>query len=157
MSDIGEMVSRFCPIRAVVVLNGDLIMAENAYLHNASIYVDQTVGPIVERNLPRASTYGNHDSSFNLSREAIFEREHQWPNAMTQNMVPGRDAGVSNYYLPVYPSKCSRQRCPPELILWFFDSRGGSYFQEAYPNGTAVGQPDWVDVSVVRYFQQTNA
>lgn len=68
-------------------------------------------------------------------------------------MVFGRDAGVSNYYLPVYPSSGGSTPC---LILWFFDSRGGFYYQEKDSSGNQVGQPNWVDQSVVNWFLQTN-
>jgi hypothetical protein len=119
--------------------------------------VDQIVGPIVERRLSWASTYGNHDSDFNISGEAILKREQRWPNCRTQSMVWGRETGVSNYYLPVYGSKCHGRSCEPELLLWFFDSKGGFYFQERDKNGGRVGRPDWVDVSVVQWFKQTNA
>ncbi|KXT06329.1 hypothetical protein AC578_9161 [Pseudocercospora eumusae] len=138
----------------LVVLNGDLITGENAYLFNSTATIDQIVGPIVKRGLPFATTYGNHDSQYNLSRDAIFAHEHRYRNSMTNPMIRGGNAGVTNYYLPVYPSKGGREPC---LILWFFDSRGGFYFQEQEVNGDAVGQPDWVDQSVVEWFQQSNA
>lgn len=144
----------------LVVLNGDLITGENAYKHNATVYVDQIVGPLVKRGLTWASTYGNHDSSYNLSREGILAREQQWPNSRTRQMVRGAQAGVSNYYLPVYGSTCSSYgavACAPELILWFFDSRGGNYYQQLNASGQEIGQPDWVDQSVVDWFQDTNA
>ncbi|KXT10105.1 hypothetical protein AC579_9709 [Pseudocercospora musae] len=138
----------------LVVLNGDLITGENAYLSNSTATIDQIVGPIVRRGLPFATTYGNHDSQYNLSRDAIFAHEHRYRNSMTNPMIRGGDAGVTNYYLPVYPSKGGREPC---LILWFFDSRGGFYFREQKANGDGVGQPDWVDQSVVEWFQQSNA
>jgi hypothetical protein len=142
----------------LVVLNGDLITGENAYLYNATVYVDKIVGPLLERNLTWASTYGNHDSQYNLSPQAIYAREHTWPNSRTAQMVPG-DVGVTNYYLPVYPSTCrpSAADCLPSLILWFFDSRGGFEFQQQDTEGNGIGRPDWVDVSVVDWFYQTNA
>lgn len=43
----------------LVVLNGDLITGENTYKENSSDYVDKIVAPIVEANLPWASTYGS--------------------------------------------------------------------------------------------------
>ncbi|KAK4500529.1 hypothetical protein PRZ48_008718 [Zasmidium cellare] len=138
----------------LVVLNGDLITGENAYKNNATVKVDQIVGPIVQRGLPWASTYGNHDSDYNLSRSDILAREHRYSNALTTQMVFGRDAGVSNYYLLVYPSWGGQV---PSLILWFFDSRGGFYYQEKDADGNRVGQADWVDQSVVDWFQQTKA
>ena len=136
----------------LVVLNGDLITGENTYKFNSTDYVNEIVSPLVQRGLTWASTYGNHDSSYNLSREHILAREHQWPNARTKKMVFGEDAGVSNYYLPVYSSNGGEE---PSLILWFFDSRGGFYYQETNATGGFVGQPDWVDQSVVDWFQST--
>ena len=139
----------------LVVLNGDLITGENTYAFNSTDYIDQIVAPLVQRGLPWASTYGNHDSAFNLSREHILNREQKYPNARTQRMVANEDAGVSNYYLPVYPS--SGPATKPVLILWFFDSRGGFYYQRTNDTGDPIGQPDWVDQRVVEWFLQTNA
>lgn len=137
----------------LVVLNGDLITGENTYLENSTHYVDQIVEPLVQRSLSWASTYGNHDSNYNLSRYDILSRERLWPNARTTQMVFGEEAGVSNYYLPVYPSDGSTEPC---LILWFFDSRGGFYFQQRNRSGDTIGQPDWVDQCVVDWFKETN-
>ncbi|KAL4926650.1 metallophosphoesterase family protein [Aspergillus undulatus] len=137
----------------LVVLNGDLITGENGFLENATVYIDQIVGPLVDRDLTWASTYGNHDHQFNLSAHEILEREQQWPNARTQSVVSGRDAGVSNYYLPVYGSG---SEAVPKLLLWFFDSRGGAYFQERDEGGVDVPQPNWVDSSVVDWFKETS-
>ncbi|KAK1072966.1 hypothetical protein LTR12_001542 [Friedmanniomyces endolithicus] len=141
----------------LVVLNGDLITGENAYLENATVKIDQIVAPLLARGLTWASTYGNHDSQYNLSRHAILAREHRWPrHARTQQMVHGPDAGVSNYYLPVYPSTGNTDE--PCLLLWFFDSRGGFHFQQRNASsGAHIGQPDWVDQSVVTWFETTNA
>ncbi|KAL4907742.1 hypothetical protein BDW74DRAFT_189184 [Aspergillus multicolor] len=137
----------------LVVLNGDLITGENGFLENATVYIDQIVGPLVDRGLTWASTYGNHDHQYNLSAEALLEREQSYPNALTQRMVSGDDAGVSNYYLPVYGSDGGND---PALLLWFFDSRGGFYFQEHDGSGNEIPQPNWVDSSVVAWFQSTS-
>ena len=120
------------------------------------MYIDEIVGPLVDRGLTWASTYGNHDSSYNLSREAILAREHRWPNSRTEKMVSGREAGVTNYYLPVFGSNDERFHGAPEMLLWFFDSRGGYYYQELDSDGNEVAQPNWVDVSVVDWFKKTN-
>lgn len=137
----------------LVVLNGDLITGENTYLANSSHYMDQIVAPLVQRNRPWASTYGNHDSDFNLSRHDILAREQRYSLSLTQSLVSSPNAGVSNYYIPVYSSSSSRT---PALLLWFFDSRGGNYFQQLGFNGLPVPQPNWVDQSVVAWFQKTN-
>lgn len=133
----------------LVVLNGDLINGESTYSHNSTHYIDQIVAPMVDRNLTWASTYGNHDHNRNINGTGMLEREHTWPGSRTESMVPGTNAGTTNYYLPVYASDCS-SNCTPELILWFFDSRGGFYYQSS-------AQPNWVDKSVVEWFNNTNA
>ncbi|KAL4911730.1 Metallo-dependent phosphatase-like protein [Aspergillus aurantiobrunneus] len=141
----------------LVVLNGDLVTGENGFRDNATVYIDQIVGPLVDRGLTWASTYGNHDHAYNLSAHELLAREQRWPNARTQKMVSGPNAGVSNYYLPVYPSGVQAADTPPKLILWFFDSRGGQYFQQRNGSGHQVPQPNWVDSSVVRWFTETSA
>jgi len=136
-------------------LNGDLITGENTFLANSTSYVDEIVRPLVQRNLSWASTYGNHDSDYNLSRELIFAKEKTYENSLTEKMVAGTNAGVSNYYLEVFSSDVTK--ATPELILWFFDSRGGNYYQQLDSNGNEVPQPNWVDTSVVGWFTATNA
>ena len=138
----------------LVVLNGDLITGDNTYLENSTDYLDMIVAPLVERDLTWASTYGNHDSDFNLSRENILGRERLYLNSRTTQMVFEPLAGVTNYYLPVYPSNGSNI---PSLILWFFDSRGGFYYQQQTESGERVGQPGWVDLSVVDWFKTTSS
>ncbi|KAJ4251539.1 hypothetical protein NW762_011528 [Fusarium torreyae] len=133
----------------LVVINGDLINGESTYTHNSTHYVDQIVAPMVDRNLTWASTYGNHDHNRNINGSGILEREQMWPGARTTSMVSGDDVGTTNYYLPVFASNCSRN-CTPELILWFFDSRGGFYYQ-----GGRL--PNWVHTDVVEWFNDTNA
>lgn len=142
----------------LVVLNGDLITGENTFLENSTDYVDMLVAPMAERGLSWASAYGNHDHQPNISGATILARESTYPGSRTSKMVDGRDAGVSNYYLPVYPSDCADvTTCAPSLLLWFFDSRGGYMYQEWDEQGQQVIQPNWVDFSVVQWFQQTNA
>ncbi|KAH0137812.1 Metallo-dependent phosphatase, partial [Aureobasidium melanogenum] len=68
-------------------------------------------------------------------------------------MVSASDAGVSNYYLPVY----GNDSAVPEFLLWFFDSRGGNYFQQESTSGMPVSQPNWVSQSVVDWFTETRS
>lgn len=147
------------PDIGVVVLNGDLITGENTFLENSTHYLDQIVAPMLDRNLTWASTYGNHDSNYNISREDLFAREKLWPNSRTRSMVSNPNAGTTNYYLPVYhDSSCTKHTCTPALLLWFFDSRGGHLFRQEDPiSGEWIDQPDWVDPSVAAWFEQTNS
>ncbi|KAH8842316.1 hypothetical protein MCOR27_003648 [Pyricularia oryzae] len=145
----------------LVVLNGDLITGDNAFLENATSYVDQIVGPMVDRRLRWASTYGNHDHQYNLSGSAILAHERRYPGSLTTSMVSDPEAGTSNYYLPVYGADCRPPRrggethCTPEMILWFFDSRGGWRYQEKDEQGDLVGLENWVHKSAVEWFRAT--
>ncbi|KAJ5646955.1 hypothetical protein N7490_003327 [Penicillium lividum] len=152
---INEVLDKESP--DLVVLNGDLITGDNAFLQNATVYIDEIVAPLVERGLTWASTYGNHDSQYNLSREAMLAREQRYPNSRTKQMVFGKDSGVSNYYLPVFGADNNDYIGAPAMLLWFFDSRGGYYFQQLDESGNQIAQPNWVDTSVVTWFKDTNA
>ena len=137
----------------IVVLNGDLITGENTYLANSSLYVDVIVRPLVQRGLTWASTYGNHDRNFNLSSQAMLERECAYPNSRTESMVSSPNAGVTNYYLPVFSSNVTET--VPALILWFFDSRGGNHFLELDESGNEIPYPSYVDDSVSHVFHHS--
>lgn len=142
----------------LVVLNGDLITGDDTFLQNSTHYLDKIVDPMVSRGLSWASTYGNHDGQFNLSGNDLFARERQWPNSRTTQMVYGEGIGVSNYYLPVYGKDCTskaHKTCTPELLLWFFDSRGGWEFQQKDSSGSLVARKNWVDEKVVDWFKAT--
>lgn len=138
----------------LVVLNGDLITGENTFLANSTRYLDAIVAPLVHRNLNWASTYGNHDSDANLSRQALFAHETSFPGSLTTDMLGDASAGVTNYVLPVFSSvaSSSSSSSTPAFLLWFFDSRGGKAFQEQ-----DVELPNWVDPAVVAWFTTTSA
>jgi len=136
-------------IEELTSVDGDLITGENTFLHNSTKYVDLIVESLVQRNVPWASTYGNHDSQYNLSREALFVEESKYSLSYTQHSPPGV-AAVTNYYLPIYPAKTHEPDLKtPVAILWFFDSQGGAPFQ-----GPAYSEhiPNWVEPSIVTWF-----
>lgn len=128
----------------LAVLNGDLITGEATQKSNSSSYVDRIVAPLVEQDVPWASTYGNHDSSINLCSSDVFQRETDHRNSFTQRMVSDSGAGFTNYFLPVFPHSQSAE--VPEVILWFFDTRGGHLCSDG-EDGSSM-RPDWVHQSV---------
>ncbi|OQE38049.1 hypothetical protein PENCOP_c009G03647 [Penicillium coprophilum] len=139
----------------LVVLNGDLISGEATQSSNSSLYVDQIVAPLVDRGLPWASTYGNHDSEVNLDPEETFQQETKYDNSLTQRRVLNSTAGITNYYLPVFPHEGSNDDTPA-FILWFFDSQGGHYTTKN-DDGKSGARQNWVDDSVIEWFQKANA
>lgn len=131
----------------MVVLNGDLISGEATSWIVSSGYIDRVVAPLVDRGLPWASTYGNHDSEVSLDPRQTFERENRYPNSLTARMVSGPEAGVTNYYLPVVNHGASSDSTPA-VILWFFDSRGGHVPWSRSDSNDPIPRPNWVDDSV---------
>jgi hypothetical protein len=137
-----------------VVINGDLLDRASTFRENRTDYIDWLLEPLIERGLTWSSTYGNHDHTVNTSAAMILATEQKYPNSRTRRMVFGREAGISNYFLPVYDADCTGCGCVPELLLWFFDSRGGFYYKENKPDGSFVEQPSWVDATAATWFQQ---
>ncbi|KAF1851497.1 Metallo-dependent phosphatase [Cucurbitaria berberidis CBS 394.84] len=142
----------------LVVLNGDLTSCEWVAPENANSLVDQIVAPLVERNIPFATTWGNHDASKTCSTRLMSE--HMWDMkgtngkklSFTTSSVPGEygQVGTSNYLIPVYSSSDASKL---EMLLWFFDSKGGRVYQ---PNGGDMTVANWVDDKVVSWFRQSS-
>ncbi|KAF3343780.1 hypothetical protein VdG2_07838 [Verticillium dahliae VDG2] len=135
-----------------VVLNGDLITGENTLRENASDYVEQIIRPMLQSNKPWASVYGNHDSQFNLSREAIYKAERVYSLCYTDSVdhLPGS----SNYYVLIHPHQeegAEPEGLDPAAILWFFDSRGGKAFDHD-PSSDTADLPDWVAPETSKWF-----
>ena len=137
-----------------VILNGDLITGENTFAFNSTGYVDQIVAPLVEGGYSWASTYGNHDSKYNLSREALYAEEKKYAGAYTQHGPAGTD-GVTNYVVPVFPSKTTGSSQTPVALLWFFDSRGGSEYQSLPANVDNID--NYVSTGTVSWYRSAQA
>ena len=103
---------------------------------------------MLERGIPWASTYGNHDSQFNLSREDIYNVESKYKSSYTRHSASGVP-GVTNYYLLIYPAIIADTTARPVAILWFFDSQGGFPFQGREDPESV---PNWVPLPTVAWF-----
>ncbi|KAH7317119.1 Metallo-dependent phosphatase-like protein [Stachybotrys elegans] len=136
-----------------VVINGDTISRDNL-MSNSTGYLDQALTPFLERNLTWAMLYGNHESNRARNVEDVFAREQRYPNARTRSMLSDHQrVGVTNYYLPVFGADCpSGCGCEPELIIWFFDSRGGFNYNETNDQGAQVTRETWVHPGVIEWF-----
>lgn len=136
-----------------VVLNGDAVSRDNL-LPNSTLYLDHALAPLLEHNLTWASLHGNHESNSARNVADVYAREHRWPNARTRSYVPDQQrVGMTNYYLPVFPADCPKGcGCEPEMIIWFFDSRGGFNYGQLDSAGKQVERVTWVDQDVVDWF-----
>lgn len=130
-----------------VVLNGDLITGENTFASNSTKYVDRIVAPLVQRGIPWGSTYGNHDSKYNLSRAGILREEHKYELSLTRHQGPRSETdGVSNYMIPLRPQYGK----DPVALFWFFDSRGGSQHDPTNEDNI----PNWVSPKTAAWFRR---
>ena len=135
-----------------VVVNGDSVSRDNLML-NSTGYMNHALAPFVEKELNWAVTFGNHESNKNRRVKDVFAIEQGYANSRSRSMISGQSAGVTNYYLPVYAADCpSGCRCTPELLIWFFDSRGGFNYNETDSKGDQVYRETWVDEEVVDWF-----
>ncbi|CAG8093532.1 unnamed protein product [Penicillium salamii] len=140
----------------LVVINGDLVSGERTHKADSKKYIADVVSPLVEGGYRWASTYGNHDSEVNLNpKEDMYEAEKKFDNSLTRSSISGDEAGITNYYLPVF-SHGDKNTTTPALLLWFFDSKGGHYYQKEGKQGPSVKRPSWIDESVVEWFTETN-
>lgn len=131
-----------------IVINGDLVSGERTQKADSKKHIDSVVSPLVNEGYSWASTYGNHDSEVNLNpKDDMFKAEQKYPNSLTQSRISGDKAGITNYYLPVF-SHGQANTSTPALLLWFFDSKGGHYYQKEGEEGPAVKRPSWIDESV---------
>jgi len=128
----------------LVVLNGDMVSCEFVAPDKYNGLLDKVVSPLVSRNLPFAATFGNHDYSETCSTRDMAA--HMWDvkgnngkklSFTTQSVDgPVEEVGVSNYYIPVYSSSDGGKLA---MLLWFFDSKGGSVFQPGKHLDTPLG------------------
>ena len=128
----------------LVVLNGDLITGENTFLENSTDYIDEIVAPLVQRKLSWASTYGNHDSAFNLSRDSILRPgtnvsqrsdfpDGVWPGSGSQQLLP-----------TCIPAPWERK--PPHACYCGSSTAvADSTIKSRTATGGLIGQPNWVD------------
>ncbi|KFA48218.1 hypothetical protein S40293_09333 [Stachybotrys chartarum IBT 40293] len=137
----------------LVVINGDTVSRDNL-MPNSTEYLDQALLPLIERNLTWAMLFGNHESNSARNPQWVFERSRTWPNSRSRSLVGNRErVGYTNYYLPVYAADCPTGcGCEPELIIWFFDSRGGFKYDQLHDDGRQVDRESWVDPEVVDWF-----
>ncbi|KAK1523038.1 calcineurin-like phosphoesterase [Colletotrichum paranaense] len=132
----------------LVVFNGDLITGEDTHKENSTLYIDQIVAPLLKTNQRWASVYGNHDSKHTLDREQLFRAEKGYDLCYTTSMGDNLP-GITNYYVPVYEGDSK----DPILLLWFFDSRGGTSYQTDSDNMDDI--PNWVAPETAEWFTKT--
>lgn len=124
----------------LVVITGDLVFAKG--VKNA---LDSIAAPIVARNIPIATAFGNHDEQFDMTPSAMYDMLQ----AMPGSVLPERgDAERPDYVIEVMASDGSR----PAAVLYCIDSHGEA--QDPTIGGYAWitdNQIDWYREQSKRY------
>lgn len=95
----------------LVVYTGDLIFGRPAEKS-----MRRALQPVIERGLPFAVTFGNHDDELGMSRQELYDFIKPMPGNLTST-VEGL-SGVTNFILPVKASDGSKDAA----VLYVFDS-----------------------------------
>lgn len=133
-----------------VIFLGDVLTANNMVCPNATKYWSKAISATLRRNISWASVFGNHDDMpfewpmdwFGVggipgeenilqyfkgtTRAELMDHEMSHAGSLSTEGSRALWPSVSNYALQVFPQNttCS---AAASLILYFFDSGGGSY------------------------------
>ncbi|KAK9466107.1 Metallo-dependent phosphatase-like protein [Lipomyces arxii] len=120
------------------VLTGDEIFGDAS--PDAQSALLKATAPLIERKIPFAVTFGNHDDEGNLSRNDLMQIASQLPYSASQ---PGPEfaKGVGNYYLNVLANKEDHAA----LTLYLLDTHKYS------PNPKKMPGYNWIDESQLEF------
>ena len=126
----------------LVALTGDLISGRKCVDPAASWR--RAVAPVLERGLPWAAVFGNHDDEGALSRAELMDVQLTMPQCLSS---PGPDdvSGVGNYVLSVRAGETDE----PAATLYFLDSN-------AYAE-THIAGYGWIRRDQIAWFLRTTA
>ncbi|MBD8389548.1 metallophosphoesterase family protein [Dysgonomonas sp. BGC7] len=124
----------------LVVFTGDVVWAKPA-----KEALDEVFNTVVERKIPWAYIFGNHDDEFGMSRQEIMDYVSQKPYCVARAGDKSLD-GVGNYILEVKDKKENKI----EALLYFMDSK-------AYSKIKNVGHYDWFGFNQVNWYLQESA
>jgi Calcineurin-like phosphoesterase len=131
----------------LVVLSGDQVNGETAPDAQSAIFKYAQI--FIERKIPFATIFGNHDDNEDtvrpLSRESQMQVIHSLPYSLSE---PGPDdvAGVGNYIVEVLAPGSSAHSA---LTIYLLDTHSGS------PDETHFKGYDWLKKSQIDWFKDT--
>ncbi|KAF2177024.1 Metallo-dependent phosphatase [Zopfia rhizophila CBS 207.26] len=125
-----------------VVLSGDQVNGDSA--PDAQTAMFKIVQVLVERKIPYAAIFGNHDDEGSLTRGAMMSLLESLPYSLSE-AGPNTIEGVGNYYVEVL----AHQNKHSALTLYFLDTHGYS------PDERQFKGYDWLKVNQINWFKTT--
>lgn len=123
----------------LVVLTGDVVTAKPA-----ADGLEAALKPIMERGLPFAVTFGNHDDETDLSRKELLAVLQGLKGNLTTTTAG--ITGVTNYILPIKASADDRAAA----VLYVFDSN-------SYSTIKGVKGYGWIEHDQIGWYKKASA
>ena len=127
----------------LVILSGDQVNGETAPDAQSAIY--KFAAPLIERKIPYAAIFGNHDDEGSLSRTALMQLITDLPYSLSEAGPTTLD-GVGNYYIEIYGRGGSPHSA---LTLYLLDTHGYS------PDERQFRGYDWLKKNQIDWFKAT--
>ncbi len=122
-----------------VVFTGDIAFAKPAFEA-----LDSAFAPVIERGIPFAFTFGNHDDEQDRTRKEILEFVMKKPLCLTTTAEGV--SGMSNFCLPVKSADGKRDAA----VIYVFDSNSYSTIKE-------IKGYDWVKPDQTDWYRRLSA
>ncbi|GFF22887.1 phosphatase DCR2 [Aspergillus lentulus] len=126
-----------------VVLSGDQVNGETSRDAQSALF--KSVKLLVDRKIPYAAIFGNHDDEGNLSREQLMTILEDLPYSLS-TAGPEDVDGVGNYIVEVLGRGTTAHSA---LTLYLLDSHSYS------PDERQFRGYDWIKPSQIRWFKNT--
>jgi hypothetical protein len=129
----------------LVVLSGDQVEGPAAPDTQTALF--KITAPLIERKIPYAAIFGNHDDegSLSLSREIQMSIMESLPYSLSQTGPPDID-GVGNYYVEILAPSPSHHSA---VTIYLLDSHGLTPDEKKYKGY------DWIKPSQISWFKST--
>ena len=127
----------------LVILSGDQVNGETAPDAQSAVFKFASV--FIERKIPFATIFGNHDDEGSLSREALMQLVHTLPYSLSE-AGPTNIDGVGNYVVEVNGRGGSPHSA---LTLYLLDTHGYS------PDERQFRGYDWLKKNQIDWFRTT--
>lgn len=118
-----------------VVVTGDLVYADSVM--NS---VDAIFQPVVDRGIPFAFTFGNHDMQFDASLPEIYDRLQAKPRCVAP---PRGDSDSPDYAVEIISSASDSVAS----VFYCIDSHGGNYLK-------GTGRYAWIEAEQIMWHRQ---
>ena len=129
----------------LVVLSGDQVNGETAADAQSAIF--KFAHLFIQRKIPFATIFGNHDDEGSLSREALMQLTHSLPYSLSEP-GPSTVDGVGNYYIEVLARGGSKHSA---LTLYLLDTHGYS------PDERQFRGYDWLKKNQIDWFKAASS